>query len=343
MVVFQSLASGPPVPTDLQALGAVGVPSWSSDTRGRVGPPGRHRSDRGVVVARVGDSPTTDSRRVAVRQSGRVGPPSSCHVLDGRGHDHPSVMWDGQALPLSCARRVSAAEQGSVIAGASSDGAPSAVAARPQTDTATARRATFGNAPIPTPVMVGVLGFLLVLALRLSGVVVGPVAVVLAAICFVLAPGPSRLCDRFIVFFAIGFGWLMLLGWIPHFETSIDVPGILLAAVFGAAAANQFDEGRFRLSVRRWPVSTEVAAVVVGAGATLWWAVPLLRMNLSGRLAALFPGWTTRRSSTCSGRSSCTEASVRFAPVDLVRVCLKQEHCSSGCGARIPRRRRTGC
>ena len=69
------------------------------------------------------------------------------------------------------------------------------------------------------------------LVLRLSGVIVGPVAVVLAAICFVLAPGPRRLSDRFIVFFAIGFGWMMLLGWIPRLETSIDVPGILLAGV----------------------------------------------------------------------------------------------------------------
>ena len=171
------------------------------------------------------------------------------------------------------------------------DAAPSAVAAREQPDTAIAGRPFFGIASIPTPVLIGVLGFLLVLVLRLSGVIVGPAAVVLAVICFLLAPGPRRLSDRFILFFAIGFGWMTLLGWIPRLETHIDVAGILLAGAFGAAAANQFHSRRLRLSLRQWPLATEIAAIAIGTGATLWFAVPLLRLNLSGRLNALFPGW----------------------------------------------------
>ena len=129
------------------------------------------------------------------------------------------------------------------------------------------------------------------LVLRLSGVIVGPLAVAVAVICFILAPGPRRLSDRFIVFFAIGFGWMMLLGWIPRLETRIDVPGILLAGVFGFAAANQFHNRRFRVSLREWPLATEAAAIAIGTAATLWWALPLLRLNPSGRLKALFPGW----------------------------------------------------
>lgn len=142
-----------------------------------------------------------------------------------------------------------------------------------------------------TSILIGALGFLLVLILRLSGVIVGPTAIVLAGISLVLAPGPRRLSDRFIVFFAIGFGWMTLLGWIPHLETNVDVAGISLAILCGLAAANQFQNRRFRLSLRQWPLATEAAAMTVGVVATLWWAVPFLRLNLSGRLHALFPGW----------------------------------------------------
>ena len=139
--------------------------------------------------------------------------------------------------------------------------------------------------------LIGILGFLLVLVLRLSGLIVGPTAVAVAVICFLLSPGPRRLSDRFILFFAIGFGWMTLLGWIPRLEAHVDVPGILLAVAFGAAAANQFHNRRLRFSLRQWPLATEVAAIAIGTGATLWFAVPLLRLNLSGRLNALFPGW----------------------------------------------------
>ena len=144
---------------------------------------------------------------------------------------------------------------------------------------------------ILTPVLIGVLGFVLVLLLRFSGVIVGPIAVVLTAICLVLAPGPPRLSERFIVFFAIGFGWMTLLGWIPRLETTTDVPGILLAIGCGVAAANQFHNRRIRLSFRQRPLSTEAAALTIGTAATLWWGLPFLRLHLSGRLAALFPGW----------------------------------------------------
>jgi hypothetical protein len=122
-------------------------------------------------------------------------------------------------------------------------------------------------------------------------VIVGPTAIMVAVIGFALAPGPRRISDRFIIFFAIGFGWLMLLGWIPGLETRIDVPGVLLALTAGVAAANQFRNGRFRWSLRQWPLSTEFAAVAIGIAATLWFAVPIVRMNASGRLNALFPGW----------------------------------------------------
>ena len=171
--------------------------------------------------------------------------------------------------------------RGSIRVQARSDGAPSAVTATEQSDTAIARGATFGIASIPTPVLIGVLGFVLVLLLRLAGVIVGPIAVVLAAISLVLAPGPRRLSDRFILFFAIGFGWLTLLGWIPRLETTIDVPGILLAIGFGVAAANQFHNRRIRLSLPQWPLATEAAAITIGTAATLWWALPFLRLNLS--------------------------------------------------------------
>ena len=38
-------------------------------------------------------------------------------------------------------------------------------------------------------------------------------------------------------------------------------------------------------------LATEAAAITIGTAATLWFAVPFLRLNLSGRLNTLFPGW----------------------------------------------------
>lgn len=174
----------------------------------------------------------------------------------------------------------------------SSSSPPLAVTRKHQSDSAVAgRRISHKLGPGPSSILIGASGFLLVLLLRISGVIVGPKAIVLAVICLILAPGPRRLSERFIVYFSIGFGWLALLGWIPRLETTIDVPGVLLALAFGLAAANQFHNGRARFSLPQQPRPTEIAALTIGAMATLWWAVPFLRLNLSGRLSALIPGW----------------------------------------------------
>ena len=131
-----------------------------------------------------------------------------------------------------------------------------------------------------------------------------------AVIGFALAPGPRRISDRFIIFFAIGFGWVMSLGWIPGLETCIDVPGVLLALTAGVVAANQFRNGRFRWSLRQWPLLTEFAAVAIGIAATLSFAVPIVRMNVSGRPTRSSLDGTMPPSSTCSNRFWCTEDSL---------------------------------
>src|ERR1700688_3481053 len=155
--------------------------------------------------------------------------------------------------------------------------------------------ATRGSPHITTlmssPLLIGAVTFLAVLALRFAGIVVGPVAVILGAGCLVFVPGPSRLSDRFIVFFSLGFGWLPLLGWIPGIGSKVVLPGILLAIGAGVASAHRVRVRRVRATSRSVPTTTEIVALAIGAVATLWWALPFSNLSLTGRLNFLFNGW----------------------------------------------------
>jgi hypothetical protein len=131
----------------------------------------------------------------------------------------------------------------------------------------------------------------LVLVLRYEGLLGGYLAVGLAVLCFVFAPGPRRISDRFLILTALGVGWLPLVGWVPRVGTTIDVPGVVLAISVGVVCGYQFYERRTAPRTVAAPTIAEVIALCVGGAVTAWWALPFTRLSDSGTLNALFLGW----------------------------------------------------
>lgn len=140
--------------------------------------------------------------------------------------------------------------------------------------------------------VVAALGTVVVLALRMAGVVVGPVALVVGALAILLFPGPRRLADRLLATAAVVVGWFPLLGWIPGIGTRVDVPGILLALAVGVVAGDRFRRRRDGRPRARATVATvDLLALVVAQAATAWWALPLARYDLVHRLGLLVTAW----------------------------------------------------
>lgn len=140
-------------------------------------------------------------------------------------------------------------------------------------------------------IAVGIVAAAFVFLLRHEGVLVGYWAVALLVLCFVFAPGPRQVSDRFLLSFALALGFLPLIGWFPGLELKIDVPGIILAIVVGITCGYQFRRQRFAARTVDIPTVAEVVAVVAGVAVTWWWARPWARLSLSGILGAFFPGW----------------------------------------------------
>src|SRR5579862_6397870 len=69
--------------------------------------------------------------------------------------------------------------------------------------------------------LAGVATTVVVFVLRHEGYLSGWRAIVLALGCVVAAPGPRRLAERYLLFFAGVVGILPLLGWIPALETKV--------------------------------------------------------------------------------------------------------------------------
>lgn len=141
-----------------------------------------------------------------------------------------------------------------------------------------------------TPALVGAAAFLLALALRLGGILTGPSALLAAVGCLVFFPSRSRLSGRILITFALLFGWLPTLGWIPGLERHLDMPGLALALAIATVCGLQARTGcQARVPPR--PSALEAAALVLGAMVSLWWALPLSRLQTTGRLQALQAGW----------------------------------------------------
>ena len=120
--------------------------------------------------------------------------------------------------------------------------------------------------------------------------VTGPVALVLAVVAIVFLPGPDWWADRFLVAAAAVLGWLPLLGWIPKLGSRVDVEGILLAGGRRASRSPiRCASRRTGRGTRRRIVPAEAVALAVGAGVSLWWAVPFWRQTAAGRLRMLLP------------------------------------------------------
>ena len=138
------------------------------------------------------------------------------------------------------------------------------------------------------PILVGAAVAAAVVALRYSGLLVGPVAVVAAVASVLLLPRPRQLAERFIVAFAVLLGWLPLLGWVPGIGTTVDVPGIVLGIVAGLACGGRLWLRRAGATTAAGATVPEAIAVLVGAATALWWAVPYTSLGLTGRLQYLF-------------------------------------------------------
>jgi hypothetical protein len=139
--------------------------------------------------------------------------------------------------------------------------------------------------------MVGAAASVVVLILRYTGILIEPAAIVVVVLCFVFSPGPKRVAERFLLLFALGFGWLPLLGWVPGIGTAVDVPGIVLAIAVGVTCGYQVHLGHKRARTVALPTLPEIMALITGGVVTLWWARPLVRLSESGRLQWLFTGW----------------------------------------------------
>jgi hypothetical protein len=156
-----------------------------------------------------------------------------------------------------------------------------------------------GDSPIqvsrPFPVLavtVGALVSIVVLVLRYAGVLVGPAAAVVAALCVIFFPGPRRLSERLLLLFALIFGWLPLLGWVPGLGTSLDVPGVVLAIAVGVTCAHQVQLRAHRgRGVSTVPTASDLVALAIGGAVAMWWALPYAKLTLSGRLGYLLTGW----------------------------------------------------
>ena len=143
----------------------------------------------------------------------------------------------------------------------------------------------------PRVIRAGVIAGGLTLVLRLVGVMVGPLALVVAIAAIVFLPGPDYWADRFLVAAAALLGWLPVLGWVPKLGSSVDVEGLLLATAVGVAVAHQVGRRHAPSTTRRRIVPAEALALAMGAGVAIWWGIPFLRQSVAGRLRLLLPGW----------------------------------------------------
>ena len=125
---------------------------------------------------------------------------------------------------------------------------------------------------------------LVTFALREAGLVTGFVAVAVALACFLFGPGPSSFARRFVVGFAIVFGWFPLLGWVPRLGTTLDVPGIALAFWAGATFAHQRGVRPERVRIRTFPNITEGIGLLATSALVIWWGLPFARLTFSGRI-----------------------------------------------------------
>lgn len=142
-----------------------------------------------------------------------------------------------------------------------------------------------------TSLAAGATAFIVILCLRHLGVLQGPLAIAVVLASISLSPSTQRVSTRFLLAFATIFGFLPLLGWIPGLGTTVDIPGVLLAATVAVVCADRFRRTGARPSGNAAASSSEALAAVVAIGAGLWWGLPLLRMATTRQLAFLFRGY----------------------------------------------------
>jgi len=134
----------------------------------------------------------------------------------------------------------------------------------------------------------------LVLALRLSGLLVGPIAVMAAVALGLLIPVGRTVSRRALLVGSTVLGWLVITWWLPlplgGVGRATTLMALTAAGVTGWSMAGRLPRTRLRTLLPRVTVVDGVAATATGLAAAV--LSPWLRItNPTGALAMLVPGW----------------------------------------------------
>jgi len=134
----------------------------------------------------------------------------------------------------------------------------------------------------------------LVLALRLSGLLVGPIAVMAAMALGLLIPVGRTVSRRALLVGSTVLGWLVITWWLPlplgGVGRATTLMALTAASLIGWSMAGQLPRTRLRSLLPRATVGDGVAAAATGLAAAV--LSPWLRITKpAGALALLLPGW----------------------------------------------------
>jgi hypothetical protein len=133
-----------------------------------------------------------------------------------------------------------------------------------------------------------------VLALRLSGVLVGPIALLAAVALALLVPVGRTLSQRALLVGSAVLGWLVVTFWLPlplgGVGRATTLMALAAAGLAGWSMAGPRPRARLRMLLPHLTLGDGVTAATTGVAAAL--LAPWLRItDAAGALAMLLPGW----------------------------------------------------
>ena len=141
--------------------------------------------------------------------------------------------------------------------------------------------------PLLVPVLLGIATGGIVVGFRYAGLLTGPWAVLVLALCLVMTPSRMPFAERFMIMFALAFGWLPLLGWLPGAGTSVDLPGLTLGIASGYVCAARLRARGSHPIAEGLPTLSPCVGLLLGVFVMLWWGLPYAGLRISGRLSYL--------------------------------------------------------
>jgi hypothetical protein len=153
----------------------------------------------------------------------------------------------------------------------------------------------------------GAVAAAVVLALRLGGVLVGPIAVMAVVALALLVPVGRTLSQRALLVGSAVLGWLVVTFWLPlpvgGVGRATTLMALTAAGLVGWSMAGPLPRTRLRMLLPHVTVGDGVVAATTGVAAAL--LAPWLRItDPAGALALLLPGW---------------DNSVHFDMVEMIR------------------------